>query len=311
MILKKLTFYAALAGVAATAVLAVSLNTTITVKPPPIAPAPKPEQAGLAASGIIETLSENVSIGVPEPGLVTKVHVSVSDTVAEGAPLFSLDDRELTAQLAVHEANTAVAEATLRRLSDQLARLRSVDDPRAVSAEEVRTKENDMAVAEAEVTAAKAQTMQTLVRLKRLTVLAPRAGSILQVNIRAGEYAAAAPKSPAVLLGDMERLQVRADVDEQNAARLRAGAPAIAYLKGDATQPIVVRFVRIEPFVVPKVSLTGASTERVDTRVLQVIYGFERPQDRPLYVGQQVDLFIHDDAPAAVAAPQLTQTASH
>jgi len=57
---------------------------------------------------------------------------------------------------------------------------------------------------------------------------------------------------------------------------------------------------------VPKVSLTGASTERVDTRVLQVIYAFERPQNRPVYVGQQVDLFVKTDI-AAVAA-KVTST---
>ena len=39
-----------------------------------------------------------------------------------------------------------------------------------------------------------------------------------------------------------------------------------------------LRFVRIEPFVLPKRNLTGDSLERVDTRVLQVIYEFDRPK---------------------------------
>jgi HlyD family secretion protein len=52
-----------------------------------------------------------------------------------------------------------------------------------------------------------------------------------------------------------------------------------------------LRFVRVEPYVVPKKSLTGENTERVDTRVLQVIYAVENP-DPPLYVGQQLDVFI-------------------
>lgn len=50
-------------------------------------------------------------------------------------------------------------------------------------------------------------------------------------------------------------------------------------------------FVRIEPFVVPKKSLTGDSTERVDTRVLQIIYRVEGDM-LPLFVGQQMDVFI-------------------
>jgi hypothetical protein len=52
-----------------------------------------------------------------------------------------------------------------------------------------------------------------------------------------------------------------------------------------------LRFVRIEPYVVPKRSLTGDSLERVDTRVLQIVYAFDRPAF-PVYVGQQVDVFI-------------------
>lgn len=301
MILKKATFYLAIAGIGATAVMASRMSATTPMTPPPIEPSPKPYEVSVAASGIIEALSENVSIGVPEAGLVTKVHVKVWDSVKEGQPLFTLDSRELEAQLTVNEANATVVEATLRRLQDQLARLRGVNDPRAVSRDEVRTKEHDVAVAAAQLEASRAQVAQNLVRLERLIVAAPRAGTILQVNLRPGEYASATPKNAAIILGDLDHLQVRADVDEQNASRLQEGQTATAYLKGDTTKPIELGFVRIEPYVVPKVSLTGSSTERVDTRVLQVIYSFERPRDRAVYVGQQVDLFVKTEI-AAVAA---------
>jgi hypothetical protein len=87
---------------------------------------------------------------------------------------------------------------------------------------------------------------------------------------------------------------VRADVDEQIAPRVRAGNNAIGYVKGDTSNPIEMNFVRIEPFVVPKVSLTGSSSERVDTRVLQVIFSFKNRPDMPVYVGQQMDIYIKD-----------------
>lgn len=300
MILKKATFYFAVIGTVATAVMASRMSAPESAPPPPVEPAANPYASSVAAAGIIEALSENVAIGVPEAGLVARVHVQVAQQVREGQPLFTLDIREANAQLAVNEANAAVAEATLHRLRDQLARLQGVSDPRAVSAEEVRTRENDVAVAAAQLEMARAQVAQNKVRLERMTVLAPRAGTILQVNIRSGEYAAVAPKSAAMVLGDVEHLQVRADVDEQNAPRLQPGQAATAYIKGDSTQPIPLTFVRIEPYVVPKVSLTGASNERVDTRVLQVVYTFSRPKDMPIYVGQQVDLFVKSDVPPAV-----------
>jgi HlyD family secretion protein len=307
MLFKKPTFYFAIAGVGAAIALVARLHGQSPIAPPPIDPSPKPYAVSVAASGIIEALSENVAIGVPEAGLIAKVHVKVWDCIQEGQPLFTLDSRELKAQWAVNQANAAVAEATLRRLQDQLARLKRLNDPRAVSQDEVRTKEHDVAVAQAQLDAARAQAAQSKVRLDRLTILAPRTGTILQVNVRAGEYASATPKAAAMILGDLDHLQVRADVDEQNAARLQPGQIATAYLKGDTTAPIDLRFVRIEPFVVPKVSLTGASTERVDTRVLQVIYSFERPTDRPVYVGQQVDLFVRSEIGAVAAKVRTTK----
>ena len=180
-----------------------------------------------------------------------------------------------------------------------LLRLEAVTDSRAVSRDDLENRRQDVAVSQAQLVSAKAQLAASETSLKRisllierLTVRAPRDGTIIQVNVRAGEYAATSPKTPAMILGETAKLQVRADIDEQNATRIRQGQPAYGYLKGDPAITFPLEFIRIEPYVIPKVSLTGSSTERVDTRVLQVIYSLTRPTDPPLYVGQQVDVFI-------------------
>lgn len=308
MLHRKPTFYLALAGIAGAAFLVTRLQSEAPLPPPPVAPPAKPYAASIAASGIVEALSDNVAIGVPESGLVAQVHVAVWDEVEAGQPLLTLDSRELRAQVAVDEADASVAAATVSRLQEQLKRLQAVDDPRAVSREEVANRAHEVNEARARLEAALARVIQSRIRVERLTIRAPRAGTVLQVNVRAGEYASATPKNAALVLGDLAHLQVRAEVDEQNAARFQPGQAATAYLKGDTTAPIALHFVRVEPFVVPKVSLTGASTERVDTRVLQVIYAFTRPLDRPVYVGQQVDLFVKSE-PAAPAL-RLSATAA-
>jgi RND family efflux transporter MFP subunit len=247
-----------------------------------------------------------VAIGVPLPGLVTEVMVKVNDRVEKDQPLMKLDDRDLLAeqlsnkaQQEISRAQIIVSEAQLAKLESQLQRLNAVTDTRAVSRDELENRRQDVAVAQAQLAAAKAQlaaaetAMERInLLIERLTIRAPREGTIIQVNVRAGEYAATSPKSPAMILGETEKLQVRADIDEQNATRIRAGQAAYGYLKGDPTITFPLEFIRIEPYVIPKVSLTGSSTERVDTRVLQIIYSMERPNDPPLYVGQQVDVFI-------------------
>jgi len=225
--------------------------------------------------------------------------------------LFKLDDRDLLAekltiqaQQEIAQAQIAVSQAQLAKIESQLSRLAAVSDRRAVSEDDLENRKQDVAVAQAQVTAAKAQLASSELSLQRLTLLidrltvrAPQDGHIIQLNIRAGEYAGTAPKIPAMIIGQTDILQIRADIDEQNATRIRPGQKAMAYLKGDPRITFPLEFIRVEPYVIPKVSLTGASTERVDTRVLQVIYSLKRPENQPLYVGQQVDVFIEAPHP--------------
>ena len=72
--------------------------------------------------------------------------------------------------------------------------------------------------------------------------------------------------------------------------------------RGSPQTAHALKFVRVEPYVIPKRSLTGDSTERVDTRVLQVIYALDTT-DRPIYVGQQVDVFIDASDPEPGPGP--------
>ena len=128
---------------------------------------------------------------------------------------------------------------------------------------------------------------------------APTSGRVLQLNLRVGEYVDGRAM-PLVLFGDDRRLFVRVDVDESDAWRVDSGANATAFARGNPSLKIPLTFEYIEPHVIPKTSLTGRSTERSDTRVLQVLYSFSRG-DLPVYVGQQLDVFI--EAPP-MQAPQ-------
>ncbi len=289
---KSIAFYLSILGIISSTMLVIKLRQTTPPSPPLNEPSRNPYPHSVAASGMVEAMNENISIGTPVSGLVTEVYVQVWDSIKKGQPLFKLDDRDLQAQLLIQEANVKIAEATLIRLRDQLSRLQSIHDPRAISLEELRTRENDVSIAEAQLASSKAQAQQTKTLLDRLIICAPQEGSLLQSNIRSGEYLSLTPKNPAMILGNLDLFQIRAQVDEQNAPFIQKGRPATAYLKGFTNDPIPLKFIRIEPFVIPKESLTGGSNERVDTRVLQVIYAFDQPKNRSIYVGQQVDVFI-------------------
>jgi multidrug resistance efflux pump len=154
----------------------------------------------------------------------------------------------------------------------------------------------DIQIARAQVALAEREVQRVQTDIDRLTVTAPVDGDILQLNIHVREYAPGGPLvKPLILFGKVDVLNVRTDVDEHDAWKVRAGAAAYATVRGNSDVRVPLQFVRFEPYVVPKKSLTGDSTERVDMRVLQVLYSFNRDA-LPLYVGQQMDVFIEADS---------------
>jgi RND family efflux transporter MFP subunit len=295
-----------LAGVLIALIAIVDTNRPVPVPGPAIPPAQAPFAAAVSAVGITEIGRGNIAVATTVPGVVQALYVKAGEAVASGDPLFKIDDRDLQARLGVELAKVAEARAALDKPTHRLDYIRHLAhlDAEVVSKQAVSDLQDDVDAAQAALNAAGAAATQTKVDIERATVRAPSAGRILQVNIRAGEYADARSSStPLILMGDDTRMYVRTDVDESEAWRVHPNAQAVAFVRGNPRLRIPLRFEYIEPYVTPKASLTGQSTERPDVRVLQVVYSFERAS-MPVYVGQQMDVFIeaapvHDPAEAA------------
>ena len=314
LLFRQVTFYIAIAGFVGVFLLVKQMQQRPPAPPPAVEPARSPFAASVAATGILEAARENVKIAAPKAALIQKIAVEVGSKVKAGDVILQLDDREARARLNTLRAQLEAARAALQAdrvmqadSADQLTRAAQLAKDNVISVDERKRREfaaqnwdARIAKGEADLKAMEAQIAQSQTELDVLTVRAPRDGTILQVNVRAGEFAGTTPTEPLLILGEVEKLQVRAEVDEQNAPLVEANRPAVAYLKGDTLRKLPLRFVRIEPFVIPKRSLTGDSAERVDTRVLQIIFELDRPEV-PLYVGQQVDVFI-ERAPTPVAS---------
>ena len=299
----------------------------------------------VAGLGVIEPRSECVAIGCSLSGIVAKVHVTPGQIVAKGAPLFSLDDRELRAEWELQNRMLDLEKTKLERLRagtrpedlpparhrvvaasvhldesrDLCARAESLLKKNAISSEDTQlrrfrvraaeaelarakaelarleagTWSRDIAIAEQEVARNEAMVHRATVNLERLTVTAPNDGVVLRVNVRPGEFALSGQNSsePLIMLGDRGPLHVRVQVDEEDALRIAPDQTAEGFVRGRVRERLNLKFVRIEPQVKPKQSLSGATTERVDTRVLVVIYEIVSSA-KPVYVGQQVDVFV-------------------
>ena len=319
-------------------------------EPPPFAPPAAKFESSVGSVGLVEANTENIDVSCAVSGMVTQLYVKAGDGVHEGQKLFSVDDRDLEADLGVKRAALDTARAQLAKLkaqprpeelppleakvteaqallADAEVQVNLIEsvfelDNQAVSKEDLlRRRENyraakarlaqaeknlaltkagawgpDLEIARSQVAQAEAAVHQDEINIMRLTTRAPLEGTILQNKVRLGQYAQCGPLSePLMILGSVFPLHVRVDVDEHDAWRVRDGMSAAASPRGNGSLSIPLEFVRFEPYVIPKRSLTGDSTERVDTRVLQVIYRV-KDQNVHLFVGQQMDVYI-DNTP--------------
>jgi HlyD family secretion protein len=273
---------------------------------------------GSARAGVVDEVMVKAGDRVKKDAPLVKLRTSelqAERRVAEAAL------SEATAQVGVAEsqvqvaqANVAVAEAELAQAKRLLSYAESVEDRRVLSSEERTQRAMNVSTAEARLSASKAAVSSATkavtsaqasvtsaaarvevldVELDRSIIKAPLDSTVLQVRIRPGEHLGADAGQQAWLtLGQTDHLHLRADIDEHEAWRLKAGAAAEAQVRGNPLLKTALSFVRIEPLVIPKRSLTGDATERVDTRVLQVIFKVEATSSIPLYPGQQMDVFI-------------------
>ena len=152
--------------------------------------------------------------------------------------------------------------------------------------------QKDIEISADELKQAKARLSTIESEIERSIVKAPIDGTVLQVNIRIGETVNQIYENDALILfGNIHPLNVRVEIDENNAWQVKKGAPATAFVRGNSIISSPMEFVRIEPYIIPKQAFTGDSKERVDTRVLQVIYKI-LDSNLPIYPGQIMDVYI-------------------
>lgn len=230
---------------------------------------------------------------------------SVADARGRLDRLIRVTDRGTTAnEQPTLEAAVAIAVAQLAESEAKLVRVKAGAYPEemAVAEGDARAAAADAAAAQAQLGVAESQLRETEVAREMLIVRAPIAGTVLKLDAHVGEYKATGPNSTALMrLGDISTLHVRTDIDELDSWRFDRAGKAVATIRGGSRMQVSLRFVRIVPDVQPKKTLTGENAERIDTRVMQVIYAVENP---PAFLqpGMLVDVAVAAK-PAATTQP--------
>jgi multidrug efflux pump subunit AcrA (membrane-fusion protein) len=315
-------------GATAAGALVVEGNRAPAATAPLFQPAEAPFSSYIFGPGIVEASTQNIAVGTPVSGIVTVLYVTWGEQVKKGAPLFKVDTRDLEAQLLpaqatvkqiraqllIAAANATLAKQTLAKAANHLRIGQSLVPGVSITQEDLANRKADVDIDRAALDSADAQSQQVQTQIasaqaqvqriedeiKIRTVRAPVSGAVLQVQIFPGEYAQSGVLGrPLMVIGNDTVLYVRVEIDQSDAWRFDPHQPALAYVRGNANLKTPLTYVRTDPDVVPRALLTGDATQRTDTRVLQVMYRFNRASLHA-YVGQLMDVFIQ--------APSLAST---
>lgn len=234
--------------------------------------------------------------------------------------------------LDVNEAQVVAAQAALKTAQDtynkQLAAYEL--DPKSVSKDALDTAANavltaktnlEVAVKQRDLTKAGAwiydinnqeRTYNALYKsylsanalLSKYTLRAPSDGKVLAISPIVGSYVSGQGTydtytqgmTPVLVLGaPLAQLSVRCYVDEILVPRLPDPSKMQAQMavRGSDVK-IPLKYVRMQPFVSPKIELSDERLERVDLRVLPIIFRLEKPKSCNLFPGQLVDVYISE-----------------
>ena len=242
--------------------------------------------------------------------------------------------------LAITESQVAVAQANLKIVHDEYAKRDATYSlsPNAISKDEVDTAGDaviqaqsalDLATKQNNLTKAGAWSYDIVNQEKayaalkqaydaanallvKYSVKATVDGVVLSVNATVGSYVSSLGaydtytqgSDPLIVMGSPQNyLAVRCYVDEILVSRLPAPNQIVAQMAVRGSDlKVPLEFVRVQPYVSPKIELSDERQEQVDLRVLPVIFRFEK-KDAPVYPGQEVDVYIGQGSPPVKSNP--------
>lgn len=186
------------------------------------------------------------------------------------------------------EADTDAARATLTRAQDQLKEQK--DNLRRIETGTPLPRQTD-----GQLSIARAELLGIAAAIEKMTIRAPIAGTVLQINAKAGEPAAPPAAQPLVVLGDISALRVRAELDERDFGKIKVGQRVLVRALAFREREIAGQVSSIAPIVQSGRITSRDQRNLTDVNVAEVIV--DLVERGPLAVGMKVEVYFRSDAP--------------
>jgi macrolide-specific efflux system membrane fusion protein len=204
-------------------------------------------EVAVLASGTLRPATM-VAVGAQVSGRVTSLNVKLDQKVRRGDPIAQIDSHPqenalrtaraslaaVRAQLEEKQATLDYAEQALRRQAETLARHASSPIAYDEAKTAVRTARAQIAALEAQIVQAQAAVDTAEINLGYTRITAPIDGTVLLIVTQEGQTVNATQSAPTiVVLGQIDRMTVRAEISEADVTKVKPGQPAYFSVLGE------------------------------------------------------------------------------
>jgi RND family efflux transporter MFP subunit len=185
--------------------------------------------ATVQATGIVKPMiGSEVKVGCRLPGKVVELPINVGDKVSQGQIIARLEQDDLRAKVQLQEAILDEARAELERLEKDYLRDKQLQETKSIADQKYDQTYSLREMAKARVKKATADLDLARTQLSYANINAPIKGTVAEVATIQGETVTTGLNAPTFIrIIDLERLEVRAYVDENDIGRVRVGQESV------------------------------------------------------------------------------------
>ena len=272
------------------------------------------------ASGVIEA-STLVSVGAEVSGSIETLNVALGDTVKAGDIVAKIASRDQ--EVAVKSAEASLASITAQRKQQaanleqakvSLGRAEKLRPQELISDADYQTAQLAVTTAEAQLEGLDAQVQQAELTvesakldLERTTIVAPIDGTVVSVEVEAGQSLNANSSTPTVVkIANLDKMVVKAEISEADVPRVEAGQRVYFTILGDPNTQIDATLRTVEP--APSSISDSTTSSSSDAIYYNGLFDVDNPDHRlRISMTAQVTIVL-DEASDATIVPSSVLT---
>ena len=241
----------------------------------------------IAGLGIIQTISEEIIIQPRVNGIVEKIYFKEASKVKKGEVIIKIENQKINAEIKIKERLLDLSKTKALQAKNNLSYYENLTHKDSISKQEYEKIKYEYLIANDNFKINEAELNHLKLERDFHLIRAPIDGEILKLSTKEGQYVNIGSTNLAII-GDTTNLYVRAEIDEFDIAKLNKVIRAEVRSKNSSL--FTADFIKIIPYIEPKINLKGVGAEMIDSRVLKILFRINQPVN--LFVGEQVDVYI-------------------